>query len=163
ESFSEIFFGNSVALGMPCLTVGAEDAESLIKAVERDPAAELSLSVRDESIEIGGERYFSGIPAGGGGGRATGRWGAARAPAGAPRARCGTTSLECDRSARRGLIPRASEWLRAKGLGFKLSQPLPPPETRRRRAKALPPDTPASLAAVNAPREFSPPRAGHAP
>ena len=30
ESFSEIFFGNSVALGMPCLTVSAHDAEALL-------------------------------------------------------------------------------------------------------------------------------------
>ena len=38
-SFSEIFFGNSFALGMPCLSVGVEDARRLIETAERTPAA----------------------------------------------------------------------------------------------------------------------------
>src|SRR5919108_3943592 len=37
ESFSEIFFGNAVALGMPCLTVSAPDAEDLLSTVEHNP------------------------------------------------------------------------------------------------------------------------------
>ena len=45
ESFSEIFFGNSVALGMPCLTVSAQDAEALLSAVEANPQAEVTVSV----------------------------------------------------------------------------------------------------------------------
>ena len=45
ESFSEIFFGNSVALGMPCLTVSAQDAEALLSAVEANPQAEITVSV----------------------------------------------------------------------------------------------------------------------
>ena len=38
-SFSEIFFGNSVALGMPCVSVSPEDARRLIESAERTPAA----------------------------------------------------------------------------------------------------------------------------
>jgi 3-isopropylmalate/(R)-2-methylmalate dehydratase small subunit len=64
ESFSEIFFGNSVALGMPCLTVSAEDADALMSAVEADPAAELTLSVKHESIELAGRRIHAAVPAG---------------------------------------------------------------------------------------------------
>lgn len=64
ESFSEIFFGNSVALGMPCLTVSAHDAEALLSAVETDPAAEVSLSVGGESVEVNGQRYKAFVPAG---------------------------------------------------------------------------------------------------
>src|SRR6476661_8047494 len=45
ESFSEIFFGNAVALGMPCLTVSAADAEWLLSAVEANPQAPLTISV----------------------------------------------------------------------------------------------------------------------
>ena len=64
ESFSEIFFGNSVALGMPCLTVSAQDAEALLMAVETNPQAELNLSVAGQSVEVGGKRYHAAIPAG---------------------------------------------------------------------------------------------------
>src|SRR5687768_1096730 len=41
ESYSEIFFGNSVALGMPCVSASREDIEALMALVENDPAAEL--------------------------------------------------------------------------------------------------------------------------
>jgi 3-isopropylmalate/(R)-2-methylmalate dehydratase small subunit len=64
ESFSEIFFGNSVALGMPCLTVAAQDADALLSAVEADPGAQLSLSVAGQTVEIGGKRYHAAVPAG---------------------------------------------------------------------------------------------------
>jgi 3-isopropylmalate/(R)-2-methylmalate dehydratase small subunit len=64
ESFSEIFFGNSVALGMPCLTVSARDAEALLSAVEADPKAEVSLSVGGETVEVNGQRYHASVPAG---------------------------------------------------------------------------------------------------
>jgi 3-isopropylmalate/(R)-2-methylmalate dehydratase small subunit len=64
ESFSEIFFGNSVALGMPCLTVSAADAEALLAAVETDPQAELSVSVSAETIEVNGKKYPANMPDG---------------------------------------------------------------------------------------------------
>jgi 3-isopropylmalate/(R)-2-methylmalate dehydratase small subunit len=64
ESFSEIFFGNSVALGMPCLTVSAHDAEALLSAVEANPQAELTVSVAGQSVELNGNRYQAAIPAG---------------------------------------------------------------------------------------------------
>ena len=37
ESFSEIFFGNSVAIGMPCPSVSAEDASRLQALAAQDP------------------------------------------------------------------------------------------------------------------------------
>ena len=64
ESFSEIFFGNSVALGLPCLTVSARDAESLLSAVEANPQVEIALSVAEQSVEVGGRKYPAAIPAG---------------------------------------------------------------------------------------------------
>jgi 3-isopropylmalate/(R)-2-methylmalate dehydratase small subunit len=64
ESFSEIFFGNSVALGMPCLTVGAADAEALLSAVETDPQADLTVSVGAETVEVNGKKYPANIPDG---------------------------------------------------------------------------------------------------
>ncbi len=37
EGYSEIFFGNSVQLGLPCLTVSHDEVERLMAAVEADP------------------------------------------------------------------------------------------------------------------------------
>ena len=64
ESFSEIFFGNSVALGMPCLTVRPHDAEALLSAIEHDPAANLTVSVSTQSVSMNETIYQAGIPAG---------------------------------------------------------------------------------------------------
>src|SRR5688572_29198408 len=64
ESFSEIFFGNSVALGMPCLTVSADAAEALLSSVEADPHTEVTVSVRGQSVEVNGKTYQAAIPAG---------------------------------------------------------------------------------------------------
>jgi 3-isopropylmalate/(R)-2-methylmalate dehydratase small subunit len=64
ESFSEIFFGNAVVLGMPCLTVSAQDAEALLSAVAADPNVELTVSVSGETVAAGGKRYHAAIPAG---------------------------------------------------------------------------------------------------
>jgi 3-isopropylmalate/(R)-2-methylmalate dehydratase small subunit len=64
ESFSEIFFGNSVALGMPCLTVTAQDAEALLSAVEANPQAEVTVSVGAQTVEVNGKSYPALMPAG---------------------------------------------------------------------------------------------------
>src|SRR5688572_17493381 len=44
-SFSEIFFGNSVALGMPCASVPPEAARRLIEAAEQQPTDVFTLDV----------------------------------------------------------------------------------------------------------------------
>src|SRR5687767_4185718 len=58
-SFSEIFFGNSVALGMPCVTVTPDDARRLIAAAENNPAetfvldiSTMTLTARDLRVDI---------------------------------------------------------------------------------------------------------------
>jgi len=45
ESFSEIFFGNSVALGMPCVTVLPESARQLQAVAEAEPSAEFTIDL----------------------------------------------------------------------------------------------------------------------
>ncbi len=64
ESFSEIFFGNAVALGMPCFTVSGEDAAALMSAVEADPAVTATASVAGQTVQVGGRRIEASIPAG---------------------------------------------------------------------------------------------------
>ena len=45
ESFSEIFFGNSLALGMPCATAPRDVMRALIERVEADPSTLVTLDV----------------------------------------------------------------------------------------------------------------------
>src|SRR5436190_21053732 len=54
ESFSEIFFGNSVALGLPCLTARTSDVEQLMAAVETDPAVQLDVDLDVMTVSLGG-------------------------------------------------------------------------------------------------------------
>jgi 3-isopropylmalate/(R)-2-methylmalate dehydratase small subunit len=54
ESFSEIFFGNALALGMPCLTLDPGDIETLLRAVEADPARRLVARVSDLTVTTDG-------------------------------------------------------------------------------------------------------------
>ncbi len=74
ESFSEIFFGNSVALGMPCLTVSPADTDALISAVEADPSTVIRVSVEAQRVELGGKPIAAGIPAGAREAFTTGTW-----------------------------------------------------------------------------------------
>ena len=53
-SFSEIFFGNSVALGLPCVTVSAGDAERLLAAAEKEPTAVFVLDLEQMQLSGGG-------------------------------------------------------------------------------------------------------------
>lgn len=63
ESFSEIFFGNSVALGMPCVTAARADVERIMRAVETDPATEVDVSIERQMVAFGEESAPLQIPA----------------------------------------------------------------------------------------------------
>jgi 3-isopropylmalate/(R)-2-methylmalate dehydratase small subunit len=45
ESFAEIFFGNSITLGMPCLVLSREDIRALAALIEADPVLEITVDV----------------------------------------------------------------------------------------------------------------------
>jgi 3-isopropylmalate/(R)-2-methylmalate dehydratase small subunit len=63
QSFSEIFFGNSVALGMPCPTVSRESADALIALVEQNPAAELIVDLGSMTLTAAGRTFDLALPA----------------------------------------------------------------------------------------------------
>ena len=50
ESFAEIFFGNSTTLGMPCVTLTADQINHLREAVDADPATKITVDV--EKLEV---------------------------------------------------------------------------------------------------------------
>jgi 3-isopropylmalate/(R)-2-methylmalate dehydratase small subunit len=63
QSFSEIFFGNSVALGMPCPTASRETTDALIALAEQDPSAELVVDLGAMTITAGGRAFEITLPA----------------------------------------------------------------------------------------------------
>ena len=53
ESFADIFFGNCVALGMPCVTASEADVATLMAAVEADPTQNLAVDVDARTATYG--------------------------------------------------------------------------------------------------------------
>ncbi len=53
EGYSEIFFGNSAQLGLPCLTVSPEDVERLLSRAEADPKAEFVVDLVAQEVRSG--------------------------------------------------------------------------------------------------------------
>lgn len=45
EAYAEIFFGNCVSLGIPCVRASRQDLEALTQLVQKDPKTEVSLDV----------------------------------------------------------------------------------------------------------------------
>jgi 3-isopropylmalate/(R)-2-methylmalate dehydratase small subunit len=64
QSFSEIFFGNSVALGMPCVTADAETVAALMALVEREPRTEVVVDLDRMRVAAGSSSYAVELPPG---------------------------------------------------------------------------------------------------
>jgi 3-isopropylmalate/(R)-2-methylmalate dehydratase small subunit len=63
-SFGEIFFGNCVMLGIPCLTVTQADLEWLQKAIERAPKESASVDVDKQEVRFGDRVIKATVPDG---------------------------------------------------------------------------------------------------
>lgn len=74
QSFSEIFLGNSTAIGLPCATADPAYIEALMTAVEREPGTRMALSVDAQSIEWAGRTAPLGMPAAVRDSLLTGQW-----------------------------------------------------------------------------------------
>jgi 3-isopropylmalate/(R)-2-methylmalate dehydratase small subunit len=74
ESFAEIFYGNCVAIGVPCCKVGPEASAALMAAVEADPKAGVKLSLQDRSVAVAGKSFPFEMPEGVRQRFLTGRW-----------------------------------------------------------------------------------------
>ena len=62
QSFSEIFFGNSVALGLPCPTASRESLDALMAAVEQNPSTEIVVDLQSMRISAQGRSYELTLP-----------------------------------------------------------------------------------------------------
>lgn len=74
ESFAEIFFGNSVTLGMPCVEATSEQLRTIGAAVESDPEAEITIDVPNETVTVDGEVHQVVIRSAAKHALAAGRW-----------------------------------------------------------------------------------------
>jgi 3-isopropylmalate/(R)-2-methylmalate dehydratase small subunit len=63
-SFAEIFAGNCLALGLPCLTLAASDLARLMDSVSLDPGQTLVVDVEGRSVGYRGGRLAAGLPDG---------------------------------------------------------------------------------------------------
>jgi 3-isopropylmalate/(R)-2-methylmalate dehydratase small subunit len=63
ESFADIFFGNCVTLGMPCVCAREADVLALMAAVEEDPTHDLTVDVDALTVTYRGTAYPVTLPA----------------------------------------------------------------------------------------------------
>jgi 3-isopropylmalate/(R)-2-methylmalate dehydratase small subunit len=62
ESFAEIFFGNCVTLGIPCVVATGDDIKILATAVEADPALEVKVDVDQCRVFFGDQSFTVHVP-----------------------------------------------------------------------------------------------------
>jgi 3-isopropylmalate/(R)-2-methylmalate dehydratase small subunit len=63
-SFAEIFFGNCVALGLPCVTLSPDDLGALMDSVTVGPEERLEVDLEAREVRHRGNRWSLGIPDG---------------------------------------------------------------------------------------------------
>ncbi|MGM0577806.1 MAG: 3-isopropylmalate dehydratase small subunit [Myxococcota bacterium] len=73
-SFAEIFFGNSLTLGLPCVSASREDVEALAAAVQEDPSLEVHVDLRTGTITAGDRTFRGDIPDSAVDALVSGRW-----------------------------------------------------------------------------------------
>ncbi|MGH9257077.1 MAG: 3-isopropylmalate dehydratase small subunit [Vicinamibacterales bacterium] len=74
ESFSEIFFGNSLIIGLPCVTASPEDIGRLMERVEKQPDARLRIDLQAGTCETDGFTCVVALPAHARDALVTGTW-----------------------------------------------------------------------------------------
>jgi len=63
ESFSEIFFGNSAVLGMPCFTADRASIDALQSVIERSPSTIITADVATGLVTAGDLKIAADLPA----------------------------------------------------------------------------------------------------
>lgn len=64
ESFAEIFFGNCVAIGVPCVTADSEVVAQVQDYAEANPTAPLTLDLAAQTLTVGGKSLAVSLPEG---------------------------------------------------------------------------------------------------
>jgi len=74
ESFAEIFFGNCVANGIPCVTLDERAMAILMDRCERDPGLVVTVDLPAATVTAGGDTVAFGMPDGARRQLIEGRW-----------------------------------------------------------------------------------------
>lgn len=74
ESFAEIFFGNSTALSMPCVSATRQQIEAVAAAVEANPQLELVLDLETLTLHYGDQTLPVSLPSSAQQALTSGRW-----------------------------------------------------------------------------------------
>lgn len=62
ESFAEIFFGNSITLGMPCLVMASADLQALAGLIAADPLLEICVDVAAGRVTAADMDFPASLP-----------------------------------------------------------------------------------------------------
>jgi 3-isopropylmalate/(R)-2-methylmalate dehydratase small subunit len=62
ESYAEIFFGNSITLGMPCAIMAREDIQGLAQLIEQDPAMMVTLDLVENKVTAADMDFKAVLP-----------------------------------------------------------------------------------------------------
>lgn len=84
QSFGEIFFGNSLTLGIPCVVLEESEIVQLQDAADTDPTAEVTVDLESRTIDLGDLSFSLQIPESVRGSLVSGRWDALGELLGAP-------------------------------------------------------------------------------
>ena len=74
ESFAEIFFGNCVAIGVPCVTLAQGELQQLSAAVAADPSLEVIVDLATGRVSWGTHSAVASMPDSAKNQLSTGRW-----------------------------------------------------------------------------------------
>ncbi|WP_438982739.1 3-isopropylmalate dehydratase small subunit [Vulcanococcus sp.] len=74
ESFAEIFYGNCLALGIPCLAAGHDTMLAIQAAAQADPAAVFEVDVANACLSLGEQSWALDLAAGPRQMLSTGQW-----------------------------------------------------------------------------------------
>ena len=62
ESFAEIFFGNSLMMGLACLTASSKDIDTLMRLAEEDPSVYFRVDLKTATCDADGLTVSLSIP-----------------------------------------------------------------------------------------------------
>lgn len=74
ESYSDIFAGNSLVMGLPCVTLAPDAIEALMAEAEAHPAGEIVLDLPSMTVTAGGRTFEATMPASAREGLLQGTW-----------------------------------------------------------------------------------------